>query len=286
MSIILGCLLGAGVLLVVSSVVWPARSRRRSRRPGRGRLRSALVLAGLPGVPPLAFLAVALVCALTSAAVCAALVPVPVLIAAAWLLGLALPFAALSWRAKSARRLQRTVWPDVVDDLVSSIRAGRALPESLAVLAVTGPPAVRGAFAEFDRDYRRTGRFSDGLDRLKIRLADPVADRIVETLRMAREVGGSDLTVVLRGLGSDLREETSIRQEVEARQSWVVNAARLGVAAPWVVLALLATRPEAQSAYASPAGTVVVVVGLVVSVIAYRIMLAIGRLPDEPRWFG
>ena len=32
-------------------------------------------------------------------------------------------------------------------------------------------------------------------------------------------------------------------------------------------------------------GAVVIVVGLVVSLIAYRVMLAIGRLPEERRWF-
>jgi len=73
---------------------------------------------------------------------------------------------------------------------------------------------------------------------------------------------------------------------VEARQSWVVNAARLGVAAPWIILILLASRPEAALAYNSPAGVVVIASGLALSVIAYRIMIALGRLPEERRWFS
>jgi tight adherence protein B len=83
-----------------------------------------------------------------------------------------------------------------------------------------------------------------------------------------------------------LRQEAAIRSEVAARQSWVVNAARLGVAAPWLVLLLLATRPEAARAYNSPAGAALVIIGLVVSVVAYRVMVRIGRLPEEPRWFA
>jgi tight adherence protein B len=62
-----------------------------------------------------------------------------------------------------------------------------------------------------------------------------------------------------------------------------VYAARLAVAAPWLVLALLASRPESVAAYNRPAGTVVLVVGAVVSVAAYRLMLMIGRLPEERR---
>jgi tight adherence protein B len=131
-----------------------------------------------------------------------------------------------------------------------------------------------------------TGGFADSLDRLKDRLADPVADRIVETLRMSREVGGNELTTVLRNLAAYLRQDAAIRSEVEARQSWIVNAARLGVAAPWIVLLLLSTRPEAASAYNSPEGIVLIAVGLALSVVAYRIMIGIGRLPEERRWFG
>ena len=46
----------------------------------------------------------------------------------------------------------------------------------------------------------------------------------------------------------------SVRAELRARQSWIVNAARLGVVAPWIVLLMLATRPEGAAAYNSPAG--------------------------------
>ena len=49
---------------------------------------------------------------------------------------------------------------------------------------------------------------------------------------------------------------------------------------------LLAARPEAVRAYNSPLGVTVLAVGFVVTVIAYRIMLAMGRLPEERRWFA
>lgn len=58
------------------------------------------------------------------------------------------------------------------------------------------------------------------------------------------------------------------------------------MAAPWVVLLLLASRPEAAAAYNSPGGLVLLAVGLAVTIIAYRIMLALGRLPEERRWFA
>ncbi len=62
-----------------------------------------------------------------------------------------------------------------------------------------------------------------------------------------------------------------------------MNGARLAVAAPWLVLGLLATRPTAVAAYARPAGAVVLAVGAVSSLVAYRAMIRIGRLPEEQR---
>ncbi len=103
---------------------------------------------------------------------------------------------------------------------------------------------------------------------------------------MAREVGGTELPSVLRALAASLRQDAALRSEVEARQSWIRGAARLGIAAPWLVLLLLASRPEAASAYNSPGGLALLAVGLVVTVIAYRVMLALGRLPEERRWFA
>ena len=60
-------------------------------------------------------------------------------------------------------------------------------------------------------------------------------------------------------------------------------AARLAVAAPWIVLALLSTRPEAAAAYDTPAGFAVLAVGGACTVVAYLLMLRIARLPDDPR---
>ena len=110
-----------------------------------------------------------------------------------------------------------------------------------------------------------------------------MADRIVEALRITREVGGTDLGRLLRTLSGFLRADARARGELEARQSWTVNGARVAVAAPWVVLALLASRPEAVAAYNTPTGAMVLAVGGASSVVAYRIMLRVGRLPEDRR---
>ena len=293
MTLVIGCLLGLGVLLAASPFLWPKGSEAEGARPGassRGRMflssfQERIWLAGLHKVSIGGLAVISLLLGLVVGAVTLALVPVLALAAAAGLLAVVAPAALINWRAAARRRAGRVLWPDLVDHLVSAVRSGLALPDSVVTLAHSGPEPTREAFAQFEREYRATANFSACIDAVKARLADPVADRILETLRMSREVGGTELTTVLRNLSTYLRQETAIRTEVEARQSWVVNAARLGVAAPWVILLLLATRPEAAAAYNTAAGTVLIAVGACVSVVAYRLMVALGRLPEERRWF-
>ncbi|MBC7443707.1 MAG: type II secretion system F family protein [Ramlibacter sp.] len=285
MILVIGGLLGAGLLLVAAPFLWPRAEPAAGRGPSRGRLRGILAQGGLGTLPPAAFVALSVVLALATAALVQAILGIAALAVVAGLSGLALPLVTVSRRARARRRANRAVWPDVVDHLVSAVRSGLALPDSVGSLAGAGPMSTRTSFAEFAREYRVSGNFSLAVDQLKASLADPVADRILETLRMAREVGGSDLTVVLRSLAAWLRQDAAIRSEIEARQSWIVSAARLGVAAPWIILLLLASRPEAAIAYNTASGVVVIVGGLVVSVVAYQVMVALGRLPEERRWF-
>ena len=110
-----------------------------------------------------------------------------------------------------------------------------------------------------------------------------MGDRVVEGLRVAREVGGGDLGRLLRSLSGFLRDDARTRSELESRQTWTVNGARLAVAAPWLVLFLLCFQRDVIGRYASPAGVVVLAGGALLCLIAYRLMVRIGRLPVERR---
>lgn len=286
MTLVAGLLLGVGLLLVASPFLLPRTASPAQRTPVLDGLRTRLAQAGLGRVAVGIPIAVSILAGLALGAIVLALAPVPVLAVGAAGLGAALPLVVLGGRARSLQRALRLAWPDLVDHLVSGIRAGRPLAESVGALAEVGPVETRAAFRAFERRALGSGNLASALDGLKADLADPIADRIVETLKMAREVGGSELPAILRTLASSLRADAAVRSEVEARQSWVRGAARLGVVAPWVVLVLLASRPEAAAAYNSVAGAVLLAVGLAVTVVAYRIMIALGRLPEERRWFA
>ncbi len=279
MGAVLGLLLGVGVLTIWSSFWLPSPAG--VRRPSR--LRPLLSSAGLGDVSAPSFLMVCAVSSLVAVITVLAAsrtVPVALVFGA---LGAYLPVAVVRGRARRRQHDFAEVWPEAVDNLASAVRAGMSLPEALSALSERGPEPLRDGFAAFARDYQLSGRFTDALDRLKERLADPVGDRVVESLRVAREVGGGDLGRLLRSLSAFLREDARTRSELQARQAWTVNGARLAVAAPWLVLLLLCFQPEVIQRYSSGAGVVVLLGGAVLCALAYWAMVRIGRLPTERR---
>jgi tight adherence protein B len=279
--LVIPALLVVGLVLVGLGIEGRGRGAR-SRR-WAGRFQDRATQAGVRGVRPWHVAAVCGGSALAAGLTLWALTRSPwVGLAFAGLAGW-LPVGAL--RARRRRRLRelREVWPDAIDNLASGVRAGLSLPEAVAGLAERGPETLRSPFGRFADDYHATGRFGSALDRLKEELADPSADRVIEALRLAREVGGSELGRMLRALSGFLRDDQRVRKELEARQTWVVVAARMAFATPWAVLLLLATKPEAVAAYRGPGGALVLLIGTAMAVAGYRVMLAIGRLPTEER---
>ncbi|WP_413452374.1 type II secretion system F family protein [Georgenia phoenicis] len=282
MGTVAGLLLGAGLLLVwLSCSPRPVRVRRPSRWAER--TQDLLVRAGAPAVTPGRLATASVVLAVVVLLLAYGFTASPPIAVCFGAMAAAVPSLLVRGRARRRQVELRAVWPEVVDDLISAIRASLSLPEALNGLGERGPEEVRPQFRAFGEDYRVTGRFTESLDRLKARLADPVADRIIEALRITREVGGSDLVRLLRTLAQLLREDLRTRGELEARQSWTVNGARLATAAPWAVLLLLSGRPETAAAFNSAAGVLVLATGAAVSGVAYWLMVRLGRLPEEAR---
>lgn len=283
MGVLLGLVLGAGLFLVWWSC-WdvPAQAPAEDGA-AHGRIRQLIAQAGIDRLTPAGVVAAMAGCGLVAFLLVVALTRALPIALCFGLFGAVVPYALLSFQARRRQVLLRDVWPDAVDHVRSAIRAGMTLPEALMQLGENGPEGLREPFQEFSRDYRSGARFLDALDGLKARMSDPVADRLVAALRLTREVGGADIGQLLQTLSEFLRQDARVRSELEARQSWTVNAARLAVAAPWIVLLLIGTQPAAVESYKTAAGAGVLAAGLIVSVVCYQLMLRIGALPRDER---
>jgi tight adherence protein B len=122
---------------------------------------------------------------------------------------------------------------------------------------------------------------------LRERLADPVADRVIEVLRVAYERGGSAVPQLLADLAEstadDLRVEDEIRTEsLEQR----INARAVFVL-PWLVLVLLCARDGPfREFYASGGGALVIAIAAVLSAVGAVVVGRLGRREVEPRVVG
>ncbi|MDQ1744519.1 MAG: tight adherence protein [Pseudonocardiales bacterium] len=282
MGAFVGLIAGIGLLLIWRS--GPRARQRQAAGPGWGTRRNDLIRqAGISSVSSVQLLGLQVFAAVLAGLV-VQLVTATVAVAACFAVFAFVGPLAVVRRLRQRRQVAlRELWPEAIDNLASAVRAGMSLPEGVSGLGVRGPEPLRPAFVRFGVSYRASGRFAECLSALKSDLADPVGDRVCETLRVAREVGGSDLGTVLRTLSELLRVDARTRAELETRQGWTVSAARLAVAAPWIVLLLLGSQSSTLRTFDSSGGVLLLGIGAAVCLVAYRIMMRIGRLPEEPR---
>jgi tight adherence protein B len=153
-------------------------------------------------------------------------------------------------------------------------------------LSLFGPEPLREAFQGFDL-YSRSLGVVPALEMVRVDLADPTADRVIEVLILAYERGGSVVPAILEDLAEattrDLWTLEQVRTEVLEQK---INS-RVVFILPWIVLVAMTARSEAfRDFYSSSAGLLVVVIGGVMSLLGIAIAARLGRQVPEPRVFG
>ena len=176
-------------------------------------------------------------------------------------------------------------WPEVIDHLMSGIQSGLSLTESLSGLSTRGPEVLRPAFTQFKEDLYGSGDLTQAIEDLRSLFAHHGSDQIFEALIISKALGGSELLQILRSLGDFLRQDLALRREIEVKHGWIKNSAHLSAAAPWILLLLLSTQPSTAAAYSTPTGAIILLMGLMMTAIAYIWMNRLGRLPQTPRIF-
>jgi tight adherence protein B len=179
-----------------------------------------------------------------------------------------------------------SAWPDVIDHLITGIQSGLSINESLAGLANRGPEILRPVFTDFATTMSKSGDFNLSLVKLKSDCGQPGSDQIFESIRISKDLGGSELITILRTVGTFLRQDLALRREIEVKHGWIKNSAHLSAAAPWVLLLLLSTQPATSRAFSTSSGALVLIFGVAMTAIAYTWMAKLGKLPGVPRVFG
>jgi tight adherence protein B len=175
------------------------------------------------------------------------------------------------------------LWPEVIDSVHSAVVSGLSLSDAFDDLAIEGPKPVRQYFRDLTNSLDSGITMESAIDSLKSNIGEVHADKFCEILRLANESGAETLAYSLAQQSRNLRNDLAIAGQLEAKQSWVVGTAKIAVAAPWIVVALLSVRSENAQVYNSAAGIQILFVGFIICIVAYRLVNSLGVIPKQPR---
>ena len=196
-----------------------------------------------------------------------------------------IPVALLARKAEARKLELQSLWPEILDNLISGLHSGLALAETIANLGKRGPDRTKSIFTLFALRLCDGATFSSALEIIRESFNESTADQVCEVLDFARSSGGRDTALTLRTLSNFIRADIALRNEITAKHSWVKNSAALAAVAPWVLLLLLASQPNTVSAYSSGSGLTVLLAGAGLTLVAYFWMNKVGTLKTVPRVF-
>ena len=195
------------------------------------------------------------------------------------------PKIFLKRRDEARRKKLQKLWPEILDHIISGLNSGLSLSQTIAALEERGPELSRPIFKKFADEIRNGEGYSKSLQKIKISFSDSISDQVCEVLDFARTSGSRDSSLTLRTLATYIRSDLALRNEISAKHGWIRNAAILAGLAPWLLLTILSTQHSTVRAFSSPAGIAVLVVGVVLTLIAYFWMERVGRISTTPRIF-
>lgn len=195
-------------------------------------------------------------------------------------------FEVLQSRAKSRRRAIGRSWPEVLDALISGASSGIHPTQTFAELAESGPVLLRRYFATMRKNLEFGASYRDTIQILKAELSEVHSDRLVELLLIIDAAGGLGFYESLKAQAAVARQDLALWGEIEAKQGWVTGTAKIAIAAPWIIVVLLSMQPGNLQVYSSQAGTTILIMGLVVSIFAYRLIRLLGGFDSPPRVFA
>jgi tight adherence protein B len=194
-------------------------------------------------------------------------------------------FEFISLRAKTRSDAISKLWPEVIESLQSAAKSGIGLIDSISEIGETGPWQIRKQFASFVQRIDSGHSFEVSLSTLKRELGQLHSDRLIELIRIVHLSGGAGYIDSLNSQAKIIRSDIATWGELESKQGWVTGTAKLALVAPWVVVLFLTSRPENVEIYNTNEGLTILLLGLTISLIAYRLIGLLGNLAKPKRVF-
>jgi tight adherence protein B len=183
-----------------------------------------------------------------------------------------------SIRKSQRERIREESWPQFEEAYISAIQSGISISDSFSFVADFESPGLRNEVTELISNIDRGESLEQALRKFRAKVALASADLFVAIISLANHSGGNSLVSALTQHVQAVRFELAARGDVRARQGAILSVAKLGLLSPWVLVAVLSVNPQTRETFNSVAGQALLLGGFAVSFVAYRLVVAAGKL--------
>lgn len=195
------------------------------------------------------------------------------------LLALAAGLEYLRLRAQGRQRMLDQGWPQVFESFQSGIQSGMPIFEQFENLGRSGPASHRPPFFSAWQAFEVGHDLGVVLSRLKVDFSSRAGDLLVTLLQLDSELGGVGMEKTFGHAANSVRKEQAELGQLLAKQGWVALSAKIALFAPWLVALVLLQIEQNRQAFASVLGSLILVLGLTLSLFAYFLVNKLGFLP-------
>ena len=180
----------------------------------------------------------------------------------------------------------QTAFPEFEETYISALQSGISIAEAFSFVNDFHLPHIGRSVSGVVESLDRGDSIQKALEGLRRAVALPQADLFVSIVALAQRTGGQNLVQSLTEHVMSIRQELAAKGDVRSRQSAILSVAKLGLLAPWILIAVLSVNSQTRDAFNSVEGNLLLVGGFAVSFIAYRLVVAAGKTPEFERFLG
>ena len=183
-------------------------------------------------------------------------------------------------------RAQAQLWPQFEELYISALQSGISIADAFSYAEEFSLNELKKPISKLVSDLDSGVRLSIAIRTFSKQLNFGSADLFVEIIDLAHQTGGQNLIPALQDHVRAVRFELEAAGSVAARTGAILNVAKLGLLAPWVLLTVLCANEQNRQVFNTETGGLLLLGGFSLSLLAFRLVVKAGTLRELPRVFG
>lgn len=189
-------------------------------------------------------------------------------------------------RRERGKLRRERAWPQFEEVFISGLQSGISVADTFSFANDFDLPELKKPLQKLISTLDGGIPLSKAIEGFRQQVDLAHTDLFVATVSLAHRTGGQNLLQALSHHAASVRFELASRGDIRARQNAILSVSKLGLLAPWVLVAVLSVNEQTRNAFNLPLGQTLLVAGFAVSFIAYRLVVAAGRISSFSRIFG